>query len=105
MRRSFSQQPRAFVRDTRQSSKRQYVRERDLPGLIGLWPSEIAARSSAERQRLLAKLRRALRMERQRGVGGHWAYDLERHAQLLRAYRAEAVACAQMSLRRGGDPN
>jgi hypothetical protein len=37
-------------------------------------------------------LRRALRAERQRGIGGHWSYDLARHAQLLHAYRAEAKA-------------
>jgi hypothetical protein len=46
----------------------------------------------ADHARLLAKLRRALRAERQRGLGGHWAYDLARHAQLLRAYRAETAA-------------
>jgi hypothetical protein len=69
-----------------------YVRARDLPKLVPLWPSEIEALSRAEHARLLAKLRRALRAERQRGLGGHWAYDLARHAQLLRAYRAETAA-------------
>jgi len=69
-----------------------YVRARDLPKLVALWPSEIAAMSLADHARLLAKLRRALRAERQRGLGGHWTYDLARHAQLLRAYRAEAAA-------------
>ncbi|CAN1725104.1 protein of unknown function [Hyphomicrobium sp. 1Nfss2.1] len=34
-------------------------------------------------------MRRALRLERQRGIAGHWAYDLARHAALLNAYRAE----------------
>jgi hypothetical protein len=36
-------------------------------------------------------MRRALRIERQRGIAGHWAYDLARHAQLLSAYRAETA--------------
>lgn len=36
-------------------------------------------------------MRRALRLERQRGRAGHWAYDLARHAQLLRAYRSEVA--------------
>jgi len=69
-----------------------YVRARDLPKLVPLWPSEINARGLGEHARLLAKLRRALRAERQRGISGHWTYDLARHAQLLRAYRAEAAA-------------
>jgi hypothetical protein len=69
-----------------------YVRARDLPKLVPLWPSEYANLSRAGHARLLAKLRRALRAERQKGIGGHWSYDLTRHAQLLRAYRAEAMA-------------
>jgi hypothetical protein len=69
------------------------VRARDLPKLLPLWPSEIKVVSRADHLRLLAKLRKALRAERQRGLGGHWAYDLARHAQLLRAYRAETAAC------------
>jgi hypothetical protein len=73
------------------SIERDYVRARDLPKLVALWPRELQAASLAERARLLAKLRRALRAERQRGRGGHWTYDLARHAQLLRAYRAEAA--------------
>lgn len=66
-----------------------YDRRRDLPRLLPLWPHEIEATSLGEHARLLARMRRALRIERQRGRGGHWAYDLARHAQLLRAYRAE----------------
>jgi hypothetical protein len=77
-----------------------YVRSRDLPKLVALWPSEIASMSHADHARLLARLRRALRMERQRGLGGHWTYDLARHAQLLRAYRAETAA--YMTTCRGG---
>ncbi len=69
-----------------------YVRARDLPKLVPLWPREITTTSLADHARLLAKLRRALRAERQRGLGGHWTYDLARHAQLLRAYRAETAA-------------
>jgi hypothetical protein len=36
-----------------------------------------------------------LRVERQRGIAGHWTYDLARHARLLRAYRAETTAYLQ----------
>jgi hypothetical protein len=75
-----------------------YVRARDLPKLVPLWPAEYANLSRADHARLLAKLRRALRAERQKGVGGHWSYDLARHAQLLRAYRAEATAYVQAGM-------
>lgn len=70
-----------------------YERARDLPKLLPLWEWELATPSEAEHARLLARLRRALRAERRRGLSGHWTYDLARHAQLLRAYRAEVAAC------------
>jgi hypothetical protein len=79
-------------RSQKEAAKKGYVRARDLPKLLPLWPSEVGAMSIADHARLLAKLRRALRSERQRGLGGHWSYDLARHAQLLRAYRAETDA-------------
>jgi hypothetical protein len=69
-----------------------YQRARDLPRLLPLWPHEVELGSIAEHALLLARMRRALRMERQRGIAGHWTYDLARHAQLLSAYRAETAA-------------
>jgi hypothetical protein len=39
--------------------------------------------------RILARLRKALRAERRRGLAGHWTYDLARHVELLRVYRLE----------------
>jgi len=69
-----------------------YVRARDLPKLVPLWPGELRTLNGAAHARLVSRLRRALRAERQRGLAGHWAYDLTRHAQLLRAYRAETSA-------------
>jgi hypothetical protein len=71
------------------SSRHAYVRARDLPKLIGLWPWEIEDQTLVGHERLLALLRRALRLERQRGLAGHWTYDLARHASLLKAYRCE----------------
>jgi hypothetical protein len=68
-----------------------YRRQRDLPRLLPLWPHEVATATLGEHARLLARLRRALRIERRRGLSGHWAYDLARHAQLLRAYRCETA--------------
>ena len=58
-----------------------------LPRLIAAWPDEIAELAGSGRERLLAKLRKALRAERQRGLAGHWTYDLARHAELLAVYR------------------
>jgi len=66
-----------------------YDRKRDLPRLLLLWPEEIADDSAAARAHIIRRLRRALRQERQRGLAGHWTYDLARHASLLRAYRHE----------------
>jgi len=80
-----------------------YERARDLPKLLPLWEWELKTPSEAEHARLLARLRRALRAERQRGLGGHWTYDLARHAQLLRAYRAEVAACLAARTRSGAD--
>jgi hypothetical protein len=74
-----------------QDRNRPYDRQRDLPRLLPLWPHELVSNSLVEHATLLARMRRALRLERQRGRGGHWAYDVARHADLLRAYRAETA--------------
>ena len=66
-----------------------YVRSRDLPRLLALWPHEIEDQTELGRRHLLAKLRRALRTERRRAHAGHWTYDLNRHLGLLSAYRGE----------------
>lgn len=68
------------------------ARRRELARLIPLWPSELADLSIEGRARLIGKLERALRAERRRGLAGHFAYDLSRHAQLVRCTRAEAAA-------------
>lgn len=64
----------------------------DLAALIPIWPHELADRTHGGRLALLSRLRRALRSERQRGIAGHWAYDLARHARLVAAYRVEIAA-------------
>jgi hypothetical protein len=68
---------------------RAYVRDRDLPGLIALWPQELADQSQKGSLLILSKLRRALRGERRRAYAGHWSYDLNRHLGLMSAYRGE----------------
>lgn len=69
-----------------------YDRKRDLPGLIALWPWEIEDESLQGHRKIVDLLQRALRLERKRGIGRHWTYDVARHARLLAAYRAESAA-------------
>jgi len=69
-----------------------YDRNRDLPRLLMLWPDEVRTLTMRDQPRLIDRLARALRAERQRGHARHWSYDLSRHAALLRAYRAEKQA-------------
>lgn len=69
-----------------------YVRERDLPRLIAIWPNDLRQRTAAGQAAIVRRLHNALRAERRRGLAGHWTYDLARHTQILTAYRAEAAA-------------
>ena len=62
--------------------------------MLALWPHELEDESASARLEIIAKLRRALRAERQRGLAGHWIYDLARHVELLRVYRQELKAVA-----------
>lgn len=66
-----------------------YDRRRDLAPLLALWPWEIKDLDESTQPRIIAMIGNALRIERQRGVTGHWAYDVARHARLVRAYKAE----------------
>ena len=68
-----------------------YDRARDLPRLLLMWPEEIADDTHEGRIRVIKKLRRVLRQERQRGIAGHWTYNLARHMALTRAYRHEVA--------------
>ena len=77
---------------------RRYVRERDLAKLIALWPREIEDNSAKGALQILAKLRRALRAERTRGLAGHWSYDLNRHLGLLSAFKGELAAYRAIQL-------
>ena len=73
-------------------AQREYDRRTTLCRVLALWPREIEDDSPAGRLLIVARLRRALRAERQRGLAGHWTYDLARHAELLRAYKRELRA-------------
>ena len=81
-----------------------YERKRDLPRLMPLFEDELMTPTLAAHARLLALMRRALRVERTRGIAGAWSYDLARHSALLRAYRAEAAAYAARQSRQPEGP-
>jgi hypothetical protein len=80
--------------------QRPYDRRTDLPRVLPLWPHELDDETPEGRRRILARLRRALRAERRRGVAGHWTYDLARHVELLRVYRLELAQQAQFGTSR-----
>lgn len=73
----------------------------DLPRLLPLWPEQIEDHTIAGRERLIERLASALRAERARGIAGHWAYDLARHARLQRALRHERAELEALKGRRG----
>jgi len=77
-----------------------YNRARDLPALLALWPSELMDFTQAGTGKIISRLQRALRAERARGMSGHWAYDLQRHIALVRAYKAECCFLSEKTIRK-----
>ena len=92
--------PHLRIIATGMPARRSYIRARDLPSVLAAWPCEIADMSIAGTERIVLRLRLALRRERQRGASGQWSYDLGRHASLREALVAEEERLA--ALRRGG---
>ena len=82
------------IRATRPAPQPHLDRRTAIARALALWPHELEDESSSARERVLARLRQALRAERRRGLAGHWAYDLARHVELLRVYREELAAVA-----------
>jgi hypothetical protein len=71
----------------------------------GLFDAERSRNPSREdRARRLGRLRAMLRLERVRGVAGHWSYDLARHRALHAAYRRERDGLEAMSSETQSDP-
>lgn len=50
--------------------------------LLGLDPEQSYNLGSEDRKRLLRRIDRMISRERQKGIGGHWSYDLNRHIAL-----------------------
>ena len=55
-----------------------------LLGGHGIW-----SQADSDPAQTIARLKRALRTQRQLGKAGHWSYDLNRHFGLLQALKAE----------------
>lgn len=53
--------------------------------LCGIDLGQALGADAEERGRIVARLTRRLRRERQRGLAGHWSYDLNRHIALKQA--------------------
>ncbi len=88
------------ISETIRAGAEAYDRVRDLPRLARIDPLEGIADSAENVTKIVAKLERALRAERNRARSGHWAYDLNRHIALRQAHRAETERLA--AIRAGG---
>jgi hypothetical protein len=73
-----------------------YDRRRDLPGLIRLDPFRPVPENRDGVEDIVARLRSALRAERNRARASHWTYDLNRHIALRQAYVAESERLAAL---------
>ena len=82
-----------FLRDMLRCGERDYVRDRDLPGLLHMFPSELRNLEMADGGAILKKLCLALRAERRRGRAAHYRYSLMRHIALMQAVAAEKRSC------------
>ena len=65
-----------------------YDRDRHLARLLG-GNSDLWRGAEGDPASTIARLKRALRSQRQLGRAGHWSYDLNRHFGLLQALKAE----------------
>lgn len=72
-----------------QALSRPYVRAKDLPPLIPLWPAELDDYTKEGTAYILAKINQYLRAERRRSIKSHWSYNLTKHVALVVAYHHE----------------
>lgn len=99
--------PRGRIRAARlliDGGAQNYNRAHHLHRLLGRDGNEFWTQDEGSRQAALARLRRALRSERNRGRSGHWSYDLNRHIGLLQALKAELATRGLASGHTRGSP-
>lgn len=78
----------AEIAEFRRSKQREAADARQMAALqivCGIDLGSALAAAPEERARIASMLTRKLRRERQRGLCGHWAYDLNRHIALKQA--------------------
>jgi Family of unknown function (DUF6477) len=80
---------------------RNYHRQRHLPALLALWPSELDDFSLAGTREIVGRLETALQAERRRSRARHWCYDLNRHLALVSALTGEQRHLATLGKNRG----
>ena len=70
-------------------SARHYQRDRHLPALLALWPSQLEDFGLKATRDIICQLEANLQAERRRGRSAHWCYDLNRHLALISALKGE----------------
>jgi hypothetical protein len=76
---------RSEIAEFQRYKQQQTAEARQLAALqivCGIDLNEALAAAPEERRRIISKLMRRLRRERQRGLARHWSYDLNRHIAL-----------------------
>lgn len=81
---------------TVRAGARSYDRRRDLPALIRTDPFASPPDTPEGVAKVVARIERALRAERNRARSGHWTYDLNRHIALHQALAAETRLLAKL---------
>jgi hypothetical protein len=77
-----------------------YVRERDLPRHIAVWPRELRDYSIPGHETIIAHIQKVLRATYAAALRGHWSYDVNRHVALLSALRAEQAGLRRLKAER-----
>jgi hypothetical protein len=77
--------------------------EHSAAHLLPVWPKDLHDRTLAGRRKLISVIERELRKERRRGIAGDRAYDVARHAKLVRFLREEREAFLMLACAGLGD--
>nr|WP_321457712.1 DUF6477 family protein [uncultured Cohaesibacter sp.] len=85
------QSPPLFYREMIRCGEKHYERNRDLPGLLHLFPQDIEKLEAEKPGAVLVKIAQALTAEKRRARSGHYRYSLLRHIGLTQALAAEKM--------------
>lgn len=99
-------QNRVSIRDNRAAryAWRSNARNTEASGagdalqLLPLWPRDLGNRTTEGRKKLVAVIECELRKERRRGIAGSTAYNVARHAKLVRMLKDERRSLAALEL-------